>query len=163
MRNLLATVPHAAREPVAALVRTIFAQPDHATTLAQLHKIAGAVALGAELLEPAPAPPRPGTGRGGVCEGPLARGQGLMRARRQTTLRARMDHDAVALRCPTEAGIGRAGIEREGDRVRLRAVEGIHLRGARVDGEAGHGRPSADAIRITTRIEQIGEPRRDCR
>src|SRR5262249_33685667 len=40
MRNLLATVPHAAREPVAALVRTIFAQPDHATALAQLHKIA---------------------------------------------------------------------------------------------------------------------------
>jgi hypothetical protein len=40
MRNLLATVPHAAREPVAALVRTIFAQPDHATALAQLPKIA---------------------------------------------------------------------------------------------------------------------------
>jgi transposase-like protein len=40
MRNLLATVPHAAREPVAALVRTIFAQPDPATARAQLHKIA---------------------------------------------------------------------------------------------------------------------------
>jgi transposase-like protein len=33
-------VKYAAREPVAALVRTIFAQPDHATALAQLHKIA---------------------------------------------------------------------------------------------------------------------------
>jgi len=65
MRNLLATVRHAAREPVAALVRTIFAQPDHATTLAQLHKTAGAVPLGAELLEPAPAPPPPGHRAGG--------------------------------------------------------------------------------------------------
>jgi len=40
MRNLLATVPHGAREPVAALVRTIFAQPDHRTALAQLQKVA---------------------------------------------------------------------------------------------------------------------------
>jgi transposase-like protein len=40
MRNLLATVSHAAREPVAALVRTIFAQPDHATALTQLRKVA---------------------------------------------------------------------------------------------------------------------------
>ena len=40
MRNLLATVPHAAREPVAALVRTIFAQPDHRSALAQLQKVA---------------------------------------------------------------------------------------------------------------------------
>lgn len=40
MRNLLATVPQGAREPIAAIVRTIFAQPDHATALAQLHKVA---------------------------------------------------------------------------------------------------------------------------
>ena len=40
MRNLLATVPQAAREPIAAIVRTIFAQPDHASALAQLHKVA---------------------------------------------------------------------------------------------------------------------------
>ena len=40
MRNLLATVPHGAREPVAALVRTIFAQPDHRTALVQLQKVA---------------------------------------------------------------------------------------------------------------------------
>ena len=31
MRNLLATVPHGAREAIAAIVRTIFAQPDHAS------------------------------------------------------------------------------------------------------------------------------------
>src|SRR5262249_43252258 len=34
MRNLLARVPKAAREAVAAVVRTIFAQPDHASALA---------------------------------------------------------------------------------------------------------------------------------
>ena len=45
MRNLLATVPHAAREPIAAIVRTIFAQPDHATALAQLHKVADGLRL----------------------------------------------------------------------------------------------------------------------
>ena len=39
MRNLLATIPHTAREAVAAIVRTIFAQPDHATAMAQLHKV----------------------------------------------------------------------------------------------------------------------------
>ena len=31
MRNLLATVPQGAREAIAAIVRTIFAQPDHAS------------------------------------------------------------------------------------------------------------------------------------
>jgi transposase-like protein len=40
MRNLLATVPQGAREAIAAIVRTIFAQPDHASALAQLHKVA---------------------------------------------------------------------------------------------------------------------------
>jgi transposase-like protein len=40
MRNLLATVPHAMREPIAAIVRTIFAQPDYASALTQLHKVA---------------------------------------------------------------------------------------------------------------------------
>src|SRR5215203_2503361 len=40
MRNLLATVPHAAREAIAAIVRTIFAQPDHASARAQLRKVA---------------------------------------------------------------------------------------------------------------------------
>jgi len=39
MRNLLATIPHSAREPVAAIVRTIFAQPDSATAMAQRHKV----------------------------------------------------------------------------------------------------------------------------
>ena len=40
MRNLLATVPQGAREPIAVIVRTIFAQPDHATAMAQLRKVA---------------------------------------------------------------------------------------------------------------------------
>ena len=40
MRNLLATVPQAMREPIAAIVRTIFAQPDYALSMAQLHKVA---------------------------------------------------------------------------------------------------------------------------
>ena len=39
MRNLLALVPHPAREAVAAIIRTIFAQPDHASVLAQLEKV----------------------------------------------------------------------------------------------------------------------------
>ena len=34
--TLLALVPHGAREAVAAIVRTVFAQPDHASALAQL-------------------------------------------------------------------------------------------------------------------------------
>jgi putative transposase len=40
MRNLLATVPQASREAIAAIVRTIFAQPDHASALARLRKVA---------------------------------------------------------------------------------------------------------------------------
>jgi len=40
MRNLLARVPQTLREPVAAIVRTIFAQPDHASALGQLQKVA---------------------------------------------------------------------------------------------------------------------------
>jgi transposase-like protein len=43
MRNLLATVPQTMREPIAAIVRTIFAQPDYATSMAQLHKVADGV------------------------------------------------------------------------------------------------------------------------
>ena len=39
MRNLLATVPQSSREAIAAIVRTIFAQPDHASALAQLRKV----------------------------------------------------------------------------------------------------------------------------
>jgi len=39
MRNLLATVPQAMREPIAAIVRTIFAQPDHASAMTQLHRV----------------------------------------------------------------------------------------------------------------------------
>jgi len=39
MRNLLATVPAGAREPIAAVVRTVFAQPDHGSALAQLGKV----------------------------------------------------------------------------------------------------------------------------
>jgi putative transposase len=39
-RNLLATVPKGAREVSAAVVRPIFAQPDHATGMIQLRKVA---------------------------------------------------------------------------------------------------------------------------
>lgn len=57
MRNLLATVPRTAREPVAAIVRTIFAQPDAATAMAQLGKVVEGLrprfAQAAELLESA--------------------------------------------------------------------------------------------------------------
>jgi putative transposase len=38
MRNLLATAPKRAREAIAAVVRTISAQPDHATAMTQLRK-----------------------------------------------------------------------------------------------------------------------------
>ncbi len=40
MRNLLAKIPRPAQETAAAFVRTIFAQPDHTSALAQLHKVA---------------------------------------------------------------------------------------------------------------------------
>jgi putative transposase len=43
MRNLLATVPQGTREAIAAVVRTIFAQPDHASALVQLRKVAEAL------------------------------------------------------------------------------------------------------------------------
>ena len=41
MRNMLSAVPKAAGEAVAALVRTVFAQPDHDSAMAQLKKVAG--------------------------------------------------------------------------------------------------------------------------
>jgi transposase-like protein len=57
MRNLLATVPKGTREAIAAIVRTIFAQPDHASALTQLHKVADGLrsrfARAAALLEDA--------------------------------------------------------------------------------------------------------------
>jgi transposase-like protein len=57
MRNLLATVPQGAREAIAAIVRTIFAQPDHASALTQLRKVADGLRRrfpkAAELLEEA--------------------------------------------------------------------------------------------------------------
>ena len=40
MRNLLSTVHKSAQEAVAAIVRTIFAQPDHASAMAHLHDVA---------------------------------------------------------------------------------------------------------------------------
>jgi len=57
MRNLLATVPQGAREAIAAIVRTIFAQPDHTSAMTQLKKVAdglrGRFARAAGLLEEA--------------------------------------------------------------------------------------------------------------
>ncbi len=43
MRNLLATVPETAQDTVAAIVRTIFIQPDHPSAMAQLHEVAGVI------------------------------------------------------------------------------------------------------------------------
>src|SRR5437763_15103392 len=40
MRNLLATVPKSTSGAVAAIGRTIFAQPDHGSALAQLRRVA---------------------------------------------------------------------------------------------------------------------------
>ena len=57
MRNLLAKVPKSAQGAVAAIVRTIFAQPDHPSALAQLHRVADGLhtrfTAAAELLEEA--------------------------------------------------------------------------------------------------------------
>ena len=57
MRNLLSTVPKTAQDSVAAIVRTVFAQPDHASAMAQLHEVATLLAprfpQAAELLEDA--------------------------------------------------------------------------------------------------------------
>src|SRR5207249_6742141 len=39
MRNLLSVVPRAAQETVAAVVRTIFSSPDHASAMAQLREV----------------------------------------------------------------------------------------------------------------------------
>jgi putative transposase len=57
MRNLLSTVPKQAQDAVAAIVRSIFTQPDHASAMAQLHEVARMLSerfpQAAELLEDA--------------------------------------------------------------------------------------------------------------
>lgn len=57
MRNLLSVVPKDAQPTVSAIVRMIFIEPDHASALAQLHKVAGTLQRrfprAAELLEEA--------------------------------------------------------------------------------------------------------------
>jgi putative transposase len=40
MRNVLSVVPKQAQDAVAAIVRTIFAQPDHVSAMDQLHEVA---------------------------------------------------------------------------------------------------------------------------
>jgi transposase-like protein len=40
MRNLLSTVPRGAQDAVAAIVRSVFSQPDHASAMTQLHDVA---------------------------------------------------------------------------------------------------------------------------
>ena len=57
MRNLLSTVPKTAQDSVAAIVRSVFAQPDHVSAMVQLHEVATLLAprfpQAAELLEDA--------------------------------------------------------------------------------------------------------------
>src|SRR6266545_1990021 len=57
MRNLLSVVPRSAQDTVAAIVRTIFAQPDHPSAMAQLHQVIAMLrprfSQAAELLEDA--------------------------------------------------------------------------------------------------------------
>lgn len=57
MRNLLAVVPKTAQDTVAAIVRTIFIQPDHVSAMAQLHDVVkvikGRFPQAADLLEDA--------------------------------------------------------------------------------------------------------------
>jgi putative transposase len=57
MRNLLSTVPKQAQDAVAAIVRTVFSQPDHASAMTQLHDVARMLSerfpQAAELLEDA--------------------------------------------------------------------------------------------------------------
>ena len=57
MRNLLSVVPKQAQDAVAATVRSIFSQPDHASAMAQLHEVARMLTdrfpQAAELLEDA--------------------------------------------------------------------------------------------------------------
>lgn len=57
MRNLLSSVPKGAQDTVAAVVRSIFSQPDHASAMAQLHEVARMLSprfpQAAELLEDA--------------------------------------------------------------------------------------------------------------
>lgn len=44
MRNLLSSIPKTAQDTVAAIVRTVFSQPDHASAMAQLHEVAASAA-----------------------------------------------------------------------------------------------------------------------
>lgn len=57
MRNLLSVVPKQAQDAVAAIVRSIFSQPDHASAMAQLHEVVRMLAdrfpQAADLLEDA--------------------------------------------------------------------------------------------------------------
>jgi transposase-like protein len=60
MRNVLATVSQRMREAIAAVVRTIVAQPDHASALAKLCKVTEGLGVrcprAATVLEEATAP-----------------------------------------------------------------------------------------------------------
>jgi putative transposase len=57
MRNLLSTVPKQAQDAVAAIVRSVFTQPDHSSAMTQLHEVARMLSdrfpQAAELLEDA--------------------------------------------------------------------------------------------------------------
>jgi putative transposase len=57
MRNLLSTVPKQAQDPVGAIVRMVFVEPDHASAMAKLHEVSRTLSdrfpQAAELLEDA--------------------------------------------------------------------------------------------------------------
>ena len=67
MRNLLATVPRGAGEAIAAIVRTIFAQPDHASAMMQLRKVADGLRTRFARAPPCWKTPRRTSWRIGIC------------------------------------------------------------------------------------------------
>ena len=152
MRNLLATVPKGAREAIAAVVRTIFAQPDHATAMTQLRKVAdglrGRVCPGRRAARgrrrghpgvPAPAARAPATAAQHESAGAAEQGDQAAVERRRDLPDAAVGHP------PGRRHSARAGRRMGGGRAPLlqRGVD-----------EAAHGADAAG--------DRAGDLRRDC-